>query len=115
MRETLWYHGSSGTDLLFNHDPKGEGKDYWRFTVYLLGTYIQWDRAEGVSTGCVRSSENRSDFRSEEWGVLQFETMIMTPDRAPDPQKLSIAKALFLSSNLALEFRNWCVERLGVT
>ena len=66
-----------------------------------------------LATGCVKSSESRSDFRSEEWGLIQFETMVMTPDSRPDPQKLSVAKALLLSSNLPDDLKSNCLKQLG--
>ena len=68
---------------------------------------------DGLVTGIARSSEKRSDFRSEEWGLVQFETMVMTPDDAPDLQKLDIAKALVLSSNLSQDLKKWCVTHLA--
>ena len=107
---TLWYHGSSGTDLLLHRGLDGQ---FHRLTLYLLGSYIQWDDHEGMATGRASSSQNRSDFRSEEWGIIQFETMVMTPDASADPQKLGIAKALILSSNLPEDLKQWSLRRFA--
>lgn len=106
---TLWYHGPGGTDLLFGRSLDGR---YHRFTLFLLGSYIQWEEDVGVTTGRAASSDDRRDQLSEEWGAVQFETMILNPDSQPDHDKLSIAKALVLSSNLPQDLKKWCVRQL---
>jgi hypothetical protein len=58
------------------------------------------------------SSEDRRDQRGEEWGAVQFETIVLDADTQPDPDKLSIAKDLILSSNLPQDLKKWCVRQL---
>lgn len=105
----LWYHGPGGTDLLLSRATDGR---YFRFTMFVLGSFIQWDEESGSSTGRARTSDERSDSHGEEWGLVQFETMILDSDPDVDPDKLSIAKALILSSNLPQDLKKWCVRQL---
>ncbi len=104
---SLWYHGPSGTDLLFVREMDGH---FRRFTLYLLGSFSQWDETLGLSTGLVDSSFESSESR----GVVRFETMLLDADPKPDPQKLRIAKTFVLSSNLPQELKKWCVRNLGL-
>jgi len=103
---TSWYHGPSGTDLLFWRATDGQ---YRRVTLYVLGSFIQWDRETGLSTGRSQFSAENGETR----GIVRFETMLLDPDSTPDRGKLSVAKTLILSSNLPLELQKWCVKQLG--
>lgn len=102
----LWYHGPSGTDLLFW---RGIDGDYQRFAFYVLGSFIQWDREEGLGTGRVQGSEQRA----EDHGVVRFETMMIEKDARPDARKLEVAKALVMSSNLPEDMKRWCQRHLN--
>jgi hypothetical protein len=104
----VWYTGSSGTDLLFWRAADGQ---YRRLSLYVLGTFIQWDRDAGLSTGKAQSSSSPSEVR----GVVRFETMLLNPDEVADPGKLKIAKTLILSSNLPQDLKRWCSRQLGGT
>lgn len=106
---TLWYHGPSGTDLLLGRSIDGK---YSKLILFVLGSFIQWDEQGGLSTGLAKLSDEACDQRSEEWGVVQFETMILTQDAQPDPHKLSIAKAVFMSSNLPQDLKKWCLRQV---
>jgi hypothetical protein len=108
---TVWYHGPSGTDVLLSRGADGQ---YQRLTLYVLGSFIQWDIEAGLSTGIARSSDERSAVRVESWGVVQFETMLMDADPRPDAEKLSIAKALLMSSNFPQDLKKWCIRQLTV-
>jgi hypothetical protein len=104
---SLWYHGTSGTDLLFWRKSDGQ---YHRLVLYVLGQWIQWDEEEGLRTGLCEHSFEASEVR----GVLRFETMLVEPDPAPDAQKLSIAKRVILSSNLPQDLKRWATRQLQV-
>ncbi len=108
---TLWYHGPGGTDLLFARALDGR---YRRFTLFVLGSFVQWEEEVGTKTGRAALSEDRRDQLGEEWGAVQFETMVLAPDEQPDHDKLSIAKDLILSSNLPQDLKKWCVRQLGL-
>jgi hypothetical protein len=108
---TLWYHGPGGTDLLFSRALDGR---YHRFTLFVLGSYIQWDEEGGATTGRAVSSDDRRDQRGEEWGAVQFETIVLDADSQPARDKLSIAKDLILSSNLPQDLKKWCVRQLAL-
>jgi hypothetical protein len=105
---TLWYHGPSGTDVLLARAVDGQ---YRRLTIFVLGTFIQWDLELGVSTGRAVASGDAP--RNECWGMVQFETMLLEADTVPDPDKLSVAKALVLGSNLPQDLKKWCARQLG--
>lgn len=102
---SLWYHGPSGTDLLLTRGVDGQ---YRRIMLFVLGSFIQWDSEAGVSTGRARESMEQT----ESWGIVRFETMLLDRDETPDSNKLSIAKALILSSNLPQDLKKWCVRQL---
>jgi hypothetical protein len=102
---TLWYHGSSGTDLLFKRGADGQ---YSSMTLYLLGNIVQWRTEGGLATGRARPSDEQSESR----GVLRFETVWFDPDAKVDQTKLGVAKTLILSSNLPEDFKKWCLRRL---
>lgn len=101
----LWYHGPSGTDLLLRRGSDGQ---YHKMTLYVLGSFIQWSQDEGLSTGRAKPSDEQSETR----GVLRFETLLLDSDPKVDPGKLKVAKTLILSSNLAEDFKKWCVRKL---
>jgi hypothetical protein len=102
---SLWYHGPSGTDLLFQ---KGDHDPFQKFVLYVLGMMIQWDAREGLVTGRVTPSVEQSDIR----GIHRFESMILDYDSQVDPSKLSIAKTVIMSSNLSQDLKSWCVHQL---
>jgi hypothetical protein len=104
----LWYHGPSSTDVVFRGLAQGQ---YQQFTVYALGAYVQWDKSEGLTTGRVRPSPEKSEIR----GIIRHEALLLDPDLTPLPNKLSIAKTLILSSNLPPELKNWCVAQLDIS
>lgn len=97
----LWYHGPFGTDLLLWRDANG---DLTRIRLFCLGQYIQWESADGLSTGRTRHSYEQSEMH----GVVRFETMLLEPDSSPDSEKLEIAKTLILSSNVPEDLKRWC-------
>jgi hypothetical protein len=100
-----WYHGPSGTDLLLKRGADGQ---FSRMTLFVLGSYIQWDKDTGASTGRTEQSQEPGEVR----GILRFETLLLHPDPKLDPGKLRIAKTLVMSSNLPEDLRNWCVRQL---
>lgn len=101
----LWYHGTSGTDLLLWRAADGQ---YSRFFLQVLGTFIQWDGAEELATGRVRASEELGEAR----GIFRHETALLDFDAKPDAGKLGVAKTLVLSSNLPQELIRWFVRQL---
>ena len=105
IRNTLWYHGPTGTDLLYKRSADGH---YRQLTIYVLGSYVHWEETEGLSTGRCQAADQHSEVR----GILRLETLVMEADPAPDSGKLSIAKTLILSSNLPLELKTWSVRQL---
>ena len=104
-QSTLWYHGPSGTDLLLWRGIDGQ---YQRLTLYVQGTYIQWETEPGVTTGRTEGTQEPSQIQ----GILRLETLMLLADAQPDAAKLSIAKNLLLSSNLPQDLKNWCVRKL---
>lgn len=109
---TLWYHGPSGTDLYLVRGMDGQ---YRRMTIYVLGSFVQWDVELGLATGSTEPSKSLSSSEDELWGVVRQETLLMRDDKQPDSQKLKIAKALLLSSNLPQDLKKWCVRHLEIT
>jgi hypothetical protein len=105
-QSTLWYHGPSGTDLLLWRGTDGQ---YRRLTLYVQGSYIQWEADVGVTTGESSSAKERSEIQ----GIMRFETMILRADSSADSAKLSIAKTLLLSSNLPQDLKKWCIRQLA--
>ncbi len=101
---TLWYHGTSGTDLLFW---RAADEQYHRVALIVLGTFVQWDQADGLTTGSVGASQEQA----ENYGLIRYETLLFLPDDNADSTKLGIAKQLVLSSNLPLDLRKWCVQQ----
>ena len=98
---TLWYHGPSGTDLLIRRTADGECH---RITLYALGSFVQWDEGEGLSSGRTAPTESHSEIR----GIHRLETLYLDPDSTLDSEKLEIAKTVVLSSNLPLDLKNKC-------
>ena len=101
----LWYHGASGTDFLLWRGTDGQ---YSRFALFVLGSYLQWDHDDGVSSGKFTPAHEQNEVR----GAIRFETLLLEPDQKPDSGKLSIAKTLILSSNLPQDLKKWCVRQL---
>lgn len=97
---TLWYHGTSGTDVIVRH---GKGGTIDGLSVFVFGTYVQWDIARGLETGVARSADQRDEVH----GVVRLETMILDRDSANDPGKLKVAKTLILSSNLPEDLKKF--------
>lgn len=102
---SLWYHGPSGTDLLFWRGIDGK---FLRFVFYFHGSSVCWDEDSGVVTGKIQEI----DSLSETQGVIGFENLLIQKDARPDQQKLDIAKALVLSSNFPEDMKNWSVRHL---
>lgn len=102
---SLWYHGPSGTDLLFWRGIDGK---FLRFVFYFHGSSVCWDEDSGVVTGKIQEI----DSIGETQGVIGFEYLMIQKDVRPDPQKLDIAKALVLSSNFPEDMKNWSVRHL---
>ena len=103
---TIWYHGPSGTDLLFWRSLDGQ---YRRFMLYVLGSFVHWDQERGLVTGTSRPSGAQS---GEQWGIFRFETHLTQDDAKPDPGKLSVAKTLILGSNLPQDLKKWCSRQM---
>lgn len=111
----VWYHGTSGTDLLLSGVPvqaRSNQPAYRKMTLYARGAYVQWDHENGLSTGLAESDDHRATGHGESWGVIRSESTLMRPDPALDHDKLSIAKALILGSKLPPELKNWCLNQL---
>lgn len=105
---TLWYHGNSGTDLLFRRGSDGQ---YHRLTLYVLGSFVQWSEEDGLATGSIRPSNSMSEPR----GVMRLETLWLDADPQADLGKLAVAKTIVLSSNLPEDFKKWCTRKLEVS
>ena len=103
--EALLFAASSGTEVLFN--PSAEG-GFQRITVMMLGTLVVWDAKSGLRTGTITNSYEQSFVT----GVTRLETLLFEEDRAIDPQKLNLAKAMISSSNLSEELKKFCARRL---
>jgi hypothetical protein len=101
----IWYHGSSGTDLLIGRAVDGH---LYRMTLYLLGTYIQWEEEQGLKTGRAVPGREATETR----GIIRFENLVLEADETPDPAKLRIAKTLVLSSNIPQDLKGWCTKHL---
>jgi len=105
---TLWYHGPSGTDLILHRSADGQIE---RITLYVFGSYVQWDHHQGVCSGRVMLSHHRSEVR----GMMRFETLLLFQDGTLDGSKLEIAKTVILSSNLPQDLKSRCVRKLKPT
>lgn len=95
-----WFRGVSGTHLMVW---RGDDNAPRRFLLLVLGSFVQWETDEGVSTG-------RADHgfeMSEVQGALRFETLRLERDADLDKGKLSVAKTLIMSSNLPKDLKSW--------
>lgn len=101
----LWFHGPSGTDLLFWQSNEGGLR---RFALYALGLFTQWDENEGLSTGRTYPALEAGEAR----GAIRLETLLLERDDAPDSEKLAVAKNLLLSSNLPQDLKSRCLRQL---
>jgi hypothetical protein len=101
-RNTLWYHGPSGTDLMITQTADGKNQ---RIILYVLGAFIQWDEKEGLTTGRTAPADVYSEIR----GIHRLETLYLDPDLELDTEKLGIAKSVVLSSNLSAEIKGQCM------
>lgn len=101
---TLWYHGPSGTDLLLHRLPDGV---YDQLMLCVLGSFVEWDRIQGLSTGNALPTTNESEVR----GIFRYETLSLARDSRPDPLKLNVAKTVILSSKLPQELKSWCLRQ----
>jgi hypothetical protein len=108
QKNTMWYHGHTGTDVLLVQDASGSFK---KFILYVLGCCIQWEQEGGLSTGKFTASFFDG---CEIQGVFRMEPLIVEPDSVADPEKLSIAKTVLLGSNLPQELKMWCLGCLGL-
>ena len=104
--DLLWYHGRSGTDLLINRTPAG---DLEGLIAFFIGSFVQWDEGDGLSTG----TSAHSFEASENHGAVRFESLLLNRDQSIDSDKLTIAKTLILSSNLPEDLKSWCVSQLS--
>jgi hypothetical protein len=105
--KSVWYHSKTGCDLIFFGAESTDVKRIQKVLCCVLGHFVQWDKAVGVSTGTTRSAHNIP----ESWGLLSYETMVLSLDPAPDSEKLSIAKKVVLSSNLDTDLKDWCLKQ----
>jgi hypothetical protein len=102
---TIFYHGPSGTEFTLARSSDGT---YTRMTIHVLGSIVQWDQTNGLTTGETTASREKSENR----GSVRYETMLLQADEAPDPKKLEIAKQLLVSSNLPSDLVKWCTRQM---
>lgn len=102
---SILFAASSGTEVLFGQIGAG---NFQRVTVMMLGTLVIWDAKSGLRTGTVTNSYEQSFVN----GVTRMETLLFDEDRAIDPQKLNLAKAMISSSNLSEELKKFCARHL---
>ncbi|MCM0606012.1 MAG: PilZ domain-containing protein [Xanthomonadaceae bacterium] len=95
----IWFHGPTGTDLMIWRGIDGE---FNKFSLFLLGNYVQWELDAGLMTGIFQSSGDMGSMGS----VTLFE------DKQVDEMKLELAKKLILSSQLTQELKRWCTRKL---
>jgi hypothetical protein len=103
----LWYHGTSGTDLLLRREADGR---FTRMALFVLGSFVQWTEDEGVKTGAARMSKAPSETR----GVVRLETLLLDADPRPDAGKLAVARAVLQSSSLSEALKTNFVRKLSV-
>jgi hypothetical protein len=106
--DTLWYHGPSGTDLVFKRGSNGQIQ---KIILSALGIWIQWETFEGLITGVIEPPANPSEIR----GIHRLETFYVDEDQGLDPKKLEIAKKVILSSNLPQETKDICIQNFHFT
>lgn len=105
--KSVWFHSKTGCDLIFFGAESTDVKRIQKVLCCVLGHFVQWDKSMGISTGSTRSAHNIP----ESWGLLSFETMVLSRDPSPDSEKLSIAKKIVLSSNLDTHLKDWCLKQ----
>jgi hypothetical protein len=105
--KSVWYHGKTGCDLIFFGAEAADIKRIQKVLCCVLGYFVQWDKGAGITTGSTRSAHHIP----ESWGLLTFETMVLSKDPAPDTEKLTIAKKIVLSSNLESNLKDWCLKQ----
>lgn len=101
----IWYHGPGTTDLIIW---KGPDRISRRFVLYVYGSFVQWDREEGLISGRTLATDQESEVN----GVVRLETRLLEEDPKPDQGKIEIAKKIILSSKLPEEIKFFCSERL---
>jgi hypothetical protein len=79
-----------------------------RLGIYLLGSYIQWEESEGLTTGAATCGETPLEGR----GIIGFETLMLEKDEKLDLDKLRLARALLLQIACPEELRDWCLRRI---
>lgn len=105
MPGVLWYHGPSGTDLLIWRGWDGE---YQKFSLFVQGSAITWEREQGVSTGRLEATAEREELR----GLVRLDSVVVHADATPLSDTLTIAKRIILSSNLPEELKRWMERQL---
>lgn len=105
VMRTQWFHGHSGTELVFY---EADDAEIYRFLFQIHGTYVQWDKDEGIQTGKILESDERSQVH----GVIRLETLLLDCDAKPDPKKIAVALILAESSNLPASLRELSQKRL---
>lgn len=103
---TVWYHGSSGTNLILKRNEEGLCH---QFDLFVLGFFVHWDNTKGLQTGRMTHSHQKSEIR----GPFRIDSLVLIEDQASDAEKLSVAKRLFLSSNLPEELKTWCAQQFN--
>lgn len=98
-----WFVGPCGTCLLIRREKSDLPV---HISVYVLGQYVQWEKHLGVMTGRLTSS----NYPDEPRGLFHLQTRLLEKDQEVDSLKLSIAKKVILSSNVAEEFKSWCKD-----
>ena len=107
LEKTRWYHGSSGTDLIFEHTQHDQLQSV---SIYVHGVWVNWNQADGLRTGVTALSEKGG---SLELGVMRLQNQTIRVDSAMDHQKLEVAKRLILSSNLSEAYKQWATQNLN--
>ncbi len=105
--KSVWYHSKTGCDLIFFGTEASDVTRIQKILCCVLGSFIQWDKAQGLSTGSTRSAQHIP----ESWGLLSYETLVLSRDLKLDREKLNIAKKVVLSSNLETKLKDWCLKQ----
>ena len=95
----IWFHGPTGTDFMVWRGIDGE---FYKFSIFLLGNYVQWLQDEGLMTGIFQS----------EGSVGSMGSVTLFEDSEVDQMKLELAKKLILSSQLTPELKRWVTRKL---
>lgn len=101
-----WYHGTSGADFLVWRGLDGART---RLGLFLLGSFVQWEETEGLTTGQTLAGEDPLEGR----GVIGFETLLLEKDEKPDPEKLRLVRALLLQVSCPEELRDWSLRKVS--